>query len=342
MLTAGSWVVVGLDNGGNKNSATVLDATGRFLVDQLIESPSRVTEGPDIAVEALALSYADILQRTAVDPSQVRAIGLDTPGPASALGVISSKGSTNFAHAGWGNFDFRGALEARLGLPVVYNNDGNAAALYAHHQLFGPVAPQRSSISAIVGTGLGGGVIVDGRVVKGAAGFAGELGHVHIPMYGLLGDGQPLPQCNCGFAGDAESVASLTAIEKNLLPYWLTRFPDHPLGKVGSMHQSAKLVRTYGVNGDTLALKIFEQQAMAIGRLFTIAANFTDPDAYFVGGGVVEASPEFREWFLTTVRAHTTLREEQAQVARFEVVVDLDMAGARGAAIAALETVHHA
>jgi glucokinase len=342
MLPSGSWVVVGLDNGGNKNSATVLDSSGRFLVDRLIESPSRVTEGPEIAVEALALTYLDILQRTAVDPLHVRAIGLDTPGPASANGVISSKGSTNFAHAGWANFDFRGALEARLGLPVVYNNDGNAAALYAHHQLFGPVAMQRSSISAIVGTGLGGGVIVDGRVVKGAAGFAGELGHVHIPMYGLIGTDQSLPQCNCGFAGDAESVASLTAIEKNLLPYWLTKFPDHPLGKVGSLHQAAKLVRSYGENGDALALKIFEQQAMAIGRLFTIAANFTDPDAYFVGGGVVEAAPEFREWFLTAVRAHTTLRDEQAQVARFEVVVDLDMAGSRGAAIAALETVHEA
>ena len=65
----------------------------------------------------------------------VRAVGLDTPGPASAEGVISSKGSTNFAHAGWRGFDFRGALEARLGLPVIYNNDGNAAALYAHHVL---------------------------------------------------------------------------------------------------------------------------------------------------------------------------------------------------------------
>jgi glucokinase len=340
MQTAGNWVVVGLDNGGNKNSATVLDATGRFLVDKLIESPSRVTEGPEIAVAALAASYADILQRTGIDAAQVRAVGLDTPGPASADGVISSKGSTNFAHAGWRNYDFRAALEARLGLPVVYNNDGNAAALYAHHQLFGAVAMQRSSISAIVGTGLGGGVIVDGKVVKGAAGFAGELGHVHIPMHGLLGEGQGLPQCNCGFSGDAESVASLTAIEKNLLPYWLTQFTDHPLAKVESIAQAAKLVRAYGENGDPLALRIFEQQAMAIGALFTIAANFTDPDAYFVGGGVVEAAPHFREWFLTTVRKHTQLREEQAAVARFEVVVDLDMAGSRGAAIAALETVH--
>ena len=75
---------------------------------------------------------------------------------------------------------------------MVYNNDGNAAALYAHHGHFGPVAGERSSISAIVGTGLGGGVIESGRIIKGAAGMAGELGHVHIPMHGLLLDGQPI------------------------------------------------------------------------------------------------------------------------------------------------------
>lgn len=340
MSNAESWVVVGLDNGGNKNSATVLDASGRFLINELIERPSLVLEGPVKAVDALVATYADVLQRAVVDPGQVRAVGLDTPGPASADGVISSRGSTNFSQPAWRNFDFRSALEARLGVPVVYNNDGNAAALYAHHQLFGPVALERSSISAIVGTGLGGGVIVDGRVVKGGAGFAGELGHVHIPMEGLLEEGQPLPCCNCGFTGDVESVASLTAIEKNLLPYWLTRFPEHPLAQVGSMAKAAKLVRGYGEQKDPLALAIFEQQAMAIGRLFTIAANFTDPDAYFVGGGVVEAAPHFREWFLGRVRHHTSLREEQELVARLEVVVDLDMAGARGAAIAALETVH--
>ena len=332
-----TWFVVGLDNGGNKNNATVLDASGRFLVDCMVETPSRVLEGPDVAVEALAQSFAAILGRTGIPREQVRVVGLDTPGPASAEGVISSRGSTNFAHAGWRGFDFRGALEARLGLPVVYNNDGNAAALYAHHVCFGSEAGQHSSVSAIVGTGLGGGVIEAGRIVKGAAGMAGELGHVHIPMEGLLAEGQPLPQCNCGFRGDAESVASLTGIENNLLPYWLRRFEGHELGRVESIAKAAKLVRTYGEKGDPLARKIFEQQAIALGHLFTIAANFTDPSAYFVGGGVVETAPEFRNWFLATVRRHTALRQEQARAARFALVPDLDMAGARGAAVAALE-----
>jgi glucokinase len=78
---------------------------------------------------------------------------------------------------------------------------------------------------------------------------------------------------------------------------------------------------------------------MAIGRMFTIAANFTDPDAYFVGGGVVEAEPHFRDWFLALVQEHTLLRAEQRQVAEFLVVPDLDMAGARGSAMAALNAI---
>ena len=143
------------------------------------------------------------------------------------------------------------------------------------------------------------------------------------------------------FTGDLESVASLSGIERNLLPYWLSRYPGHPLAELAASSPSAAArgVRAYGEDGDELAMRIFTQQATAIGRMFTIAANFTDPDAYFVGGGVVESAPHFRDWFLGAVRAATPLREEQRAVARFEVVADLDMAGARGSALAALRAV---
>jgi glucokinase len=336
--TPRSWVVVGLDNGGTCNNATVLDATGQFLVDHLVENPSLVHEGPEMAVEQLAEAFTAILALTSTPQSLVRAVGLDTPGPASADGVISSKGSTNFNQVSWHGFDIRGALEARIGLPVVYNNDANAAALYAHHQHFGADAAERSSVAAIVGTGMGGGVVEAGRVIRGAAGMAGELGHVQIPLHDVLEDGQPVPQCNCGFAGDVESVASLTGIKKNLLPYWLSRFPDHPLA-AEPVDRAAKQLRGLGEREDPMALAVFAQQAKAIGKLFTIAANFTDPSAYFLGGGVVEASPKFRQWFLNTVREHTQLRREQTAAATFALVPDLDMAGARGAAVAALDTV---
>jgi glucokinase len=336
MADSGQWVAVGLDSGGTAINATVLDSAGRFLVDGMVETPSCVRDGPDKAIEALARSLDHVLEVTGIQRAAVRAVGLDTPGPVSAHGVISSKGATNFSGPEWRGFDVRRALETRLGLPVVYNNDANAAALYAHYAHFGPdEATRRSSVSVIVGTGLGGGVIEAGQVVRGAAGMAGELGHIWIPMDGLLGPGQSVPNCNCGLSGDAESVASLTAIEKNLLPYWLSQFPGHELITAGSVSIAAKRVRAYAEAGDPLALRIFEQQAMAVGRLLTIAANFTDPDVYFVGGGVVEAAPHFRDWFLGQVRENTTLREEQARAASIMLVPDLDMAGARGSAIAA-------
>jgi len=337
MPDQGAEVVVGLDNGGTTNNATVLGSGGQFLVDHMLETRSRVQEGPEYAIEALTGAFEQVLEVTGTKRAMVCAIGLDTPGPASATGVISTRGAVNFLHPAWRGFDIRGALEAALGLPVIYNNDGNAAALYAHYKQLGQAAATSSSVSLIVGTGLGAGVVEAGQVIRGAAGMAGELGHIRIPLDGLLAPGQEPPVCNCGLTGDAESIASLTGIEKNLLPYWLTRFPGHELAQVGSLAKAAKLVRGFGEAGDPMALEIFGQQAMALGRVLSMAANFTDPHVYFLGGGVVEAEPAFRDWFLDRVREHTDLREEQQRVASFALVPDLDMAGARGAAIAARE-----
>lgn len=332
-------VVVGLDVGGTKTNATVLADDGTFLVHRMVETSSCVRQGPEAAIAAIGAAMRHALEVAGMPPDSVLAVGLDTPGPASATGVISSKGSTNFSEPEWWGYDIRAAVEAHLHLPVIYNNDGNAAALYAHGRYFGADASKRSSVSAIVGTGLGGGVIEGGRVIKGASGMAGELGHIQIPMAGLLGPDQDMPRCNCGVSGDVESVASLTGIQNNLLPYWLSRHPDHPLHREGSVADAAKLVRGLAEGGDELAKQIFEQQALAIGRLFTIASNFVDPDAYFVGGGVVETAPHFRDWFLNLVSESTELRPEQRAVAEFAVVEDLDMAGARGAAMAAMNAI---
>jgi predicted NBD/HSP70 family sugar kinase len=305
-------------------------------MDTMAELPSLVREGPEKGIQALVDSLDKVLAMTGVSRGQVRAVGLDTPGPASAMGVLATGGATNFGHPGWHRFDIRGALEERIGIPVLYNNDGNAAALYAHHVRHGGMSPERSSVSAIVGTGFGGGVIQDGRIVKGAAGFAGELGHMPIPLNGILQPNQPVPSCNCGLEADAESIASLTGIQRNLLPYWLTQYPEHELA-AASISRGAKMVRGYAEQGDEMALAIFRQQALAIGHVLSLAAKFTDPHTYFVGGGVIEAAPHFRDWFLDTVREGTELYVEQAEVAEITLVPDLDMAGARGSAIAAAE-----
>src|SRR5260370_31947731 len=126
------WVVVGLDNGGTTNNGTILDSGGRFLLDRLAEVPSDVREGPDQAIQSLVVAVERVLGLTGVPISAVRAVGLDTPGPASGEGVISSKGATNFGHVRWRGFDIPRALADPLRPPGIYNNDRKPAAVYPH------------------------------------------------------------------------------------------------------------------------------------------------------------------------------------------------------------------
>ena len=144
--------------------------------------------------------------------------------------MLSARGSTNFVHANWAGFDIRESLAHKLGKPVPYLNDANAGALWGHYAIFGPNSHE-TSISIVIGTGNGGGIILDGNVVKGKNGFGGELGHVLIPYQSIAGTAGMKPECNCGRTGDLESVCSLTAIERTLLPYFLPRYPGHELGK---------------------------------------------------------------------------------------------------------------
>jgi predicted NBD/HSP70 family sugar kinase len=235
----GARAVVGLDVGATSINASVVDGTGRFLVDRLVGRQPGARR-PRRGGRALAGAMEHVLALTGT-PVRGHRRRPGHPGPASADGVISSRGSTNFSQPAWRGFDFRGALEDRLGIPVVYNNDGNAAAFYAHHVHFGPDARDRSSVSAIVGTGLGGGVIETGRVVPGAAGMAGFGHHVRWATCSATASRQV---CNCEPVRRG-GVASLTGIEKNLLPYWLDRFRStawHPPPRSANRRWSGRSV----------------------------------------------------------------------------------------------------
>ena len=141
---------------------------------------------------------------------------------------------------------------------------------------------------------------------------------------------------NCGRIGDLESLCSLTAIEKTLLPYYLQRYPSHGLAKLES-HQAAKLVRGLADQGDPMSKEIFRVQAHALGLFFDEMVNTFDPDALIIGGGVLETSLEFQRWFLAEIRVGMpTQRAEQANIP-IHVMPNGDTAGARGAALEALK-----
>ena len=327
-------IVAGIDLGGTAVNFTLLDSTGdRFLLQGLCEHPARSTEGPDVCLRQIADGLAMAAQKAAVPLADIVAVGLDTPGPASADGVLSARGSTNFAHPAWAGFDLRGQLAERLQRRVVYLNDGNAAALWGHTALFGSDEPA-TSISVIIGTGTGGGIVVDGRMVTGRNGFGGEVGHVLIPWRSIPGIEDLEPPCNCGRTGDLESLCSLTGIRQTLLPHFLSRHPGHPLHGVEPA-QAAVKVRGLADGGDAMSLDIFRVQARALGLFVDQMVNVFDPDGFLVGGGAMEASQAFRDWFVGEVRAGMPAQREE-QVPRIELMPDGDTAGARGAALEAV------
>ena len=328
-------VVAGVDLGGTAINYTIVNAEERFLVEGLCEHPALSTQGPDVCLRQIEDGLNIAVQKAGVNLNDVVAVGLDTPGPASSTGVLSARGSTNFVHPDWAGFDIREKLEGRLGRPVTYLNDGNAGALWGHFTIFGGES-RETSISAVIGTGLGGGVIVDGNVVKGKMGFGGELGHVLIPYQSIAGTEGLKPECNCGRTGDLESLCSLTAITKTLLPYFLVRYPGHELANM-DVSKAAKLVRGMAEKGDSLCREIFRVQAHALGLFFDEMVNTFDPDALIIGGGALETGVDFQSWFIAETRAGMPgQREEQAAIPIY-VMPNGDTAGARGAAIEALK-----
>ena len=333
-------VVAGVDLGGTAVNYTMIDAGGQFLIEGLCEHPALSTQGPDVCLRQIEEGLKIAVEKAGVTLDDVVAVGLDTPGPASSAGVLSARGSTNFVHPEWAGFDIREKLENRLGRTVTYLNDGNAGALWGHFSIFG-AGSRGTSISAIIGTGLGGGVIVDGSVVNGRAGFGGELGHVLIPYQSIAGTEGLRPVCNCGRTGDLESVCSLTAIAKTLLPYFLPRFPGHEFEKL-DLKQAAKLVRGRAEKGDPLCREVFRVQAHGLGLFFDEMVNTFDPDALIIGGGALETGPDFQRWFIEETRAGMpNQREEQASIP-IHVMPNGDTAGARGAAIEALNLARRA
>jgi glucokinase len=329
------YVVAGVDLGGTAINYTLLDSDGNFLIESLCEHPALSREGPAVCLQQIAEGLEIAVEQAGVALSDIVVIGLDTPGPASADGVLSAEGSTNFLHEGWCSFDIRANLANLLKKPVTYLNDGNAAALWGHYSLFG-AGSKTTSLSAIVGTGLGGGVIVEGAVVKGRMGFGGELGHVLIPYQSIRGIEGLFPECNCGRMGDLEALCSLTAITKTLLPYFLARNPDHPLAALNDVKAAAKKVRGMAERGDELCLNIFRVQANALGLFFDAMVNIFDPDALIVGGGAIETSKAFQDWFLSMILdAMPGQRPEQADIP-IHIMPNGDTAGSRGAAIDAM------
>ena len=202
--------------------------------------PSRVLEGPEAAVEALAQAMTNVLAITGVPPrAGVARSAWTRPGRPAPTGSSRRKGSTNFSQPAWRGFDFRrrAAGPARpAGRLQQRRQRGRALRALRPLRRRGRDPLRRSPRSSAPGSAAAS--IEAGQVVtrRGRHGRRARS-RAHPDATGCSSEGQPIPTCDCGFLGDVESVASLTGIERNLLPYWLTRYPDHPLRQAESIRR---------------------------------------------------------------------------------------------------------
>jgi glucokinase len=264
-------LAIGVDIGGTKVAAGVVDPDGQILARLRRDTPAH---DPDKVEDVIA----DCIRELAAN-HDVEAAGL------GAAGFVDAARSTVlFApNLAWRNEPLRAAVEQRTGLPVVVENDANAAA-WAETR-FGAGHGQPNTVTLTVGTGLGGGVVLGGQLIRGAFGAAAEVGHMI-----LVPDGRP---CGCGLLGCWEQYASGRALVTEARQR-AARSPEEArllleLGDGRPESVTGPMVTMAAVAGDPVALASFEAVGTWLGHGMADLAAILDPRVFIIGGGVSEA-----------------------------------------------------
>jgi glucokinase len=305
---------VGIDIGGTKIAAMRISPGGEIRASTVVPSPATDQEAALPAIEAAAASVLD---------DGVVAIGVGMAG----LVDVRSGVLLYTPNLVWRNLPLEGRLAERFGLPVIVENDATAAA-WAESRV-GASQGCDDSLFVGVGTGIGGGIVAGGRLVRGAHGLAGEIGHVIVEPGG--------PVCGCGNQGCWEQVASGLAIARAGRRA-VTDEPGSAVARLagGDPHRATgELVTVAAQEGDEVAVAILAEVARRLGEGVAGLVNVFDPDVVVIGGGVGEAgdllfSP-LREAYVATV--------EGADVRPEVPIVPAQLgndAGAIGAALLAL------
>ena len=301
-------LVFAADLGGTHLRVALVDDTGTILHQLKQETPKG--DSAELIVDALASAAG----KWRCDERSVVAASLMVPGAVDSdkAVVVQAPNLPSLV-----NFGLKAALEHRLGWPVFLENDANAAAV--GEMWLGAARGCHDVVSVTLGTGVGGGVILDGKLWRGAHGSAGEIGHTTVdPFSGV--------KCKCGNTGCLEMFASATAIVR------MTReqLPLFPKSKLNDAELSAEKVYDAGRDGDELALAIFKRFGVYLGIGLANLINLIDPQIIVVTGGVVNGWDLFAEEMYRQVRERAfRTTAQQVKIARAECG---DNAGLLGAA----------
>lgn len=303
MITLSEQWIVGVDLGGTTTKLAFINLNGEILHKWEIPTDNS-DEGQNITTNianAIDLKLLELKEQKA----KLIGIGMGAPGPIDyEKGVV-----LNCVNLGWkDNFPLQESLHSLTNLPVVIENDANCAALGEMWDGAGKGA--RDLVCVTLGTGVGGGVIANGDIVRGVNGAAGEIGHITSVPFG----GSP---CNCGKSGCLETIASATGI---------VRLAENELSNAEAKGQlalifaetgrvTAKDVFDCARKGDVLAKKIVDEVAFHLGFVLANIANTLNPEKIVLGGGVSRAGDilldavkvNFSMFAFTAVRESTTL-----------------------------------
>ena len=265
--------VFGVDIGGTTVKMGMFTSEGELL--DKWEIPTRTEDSGSNILPDIAGSIREKMDKAGVQTGDVAGIGISVPGPVDDEGIIHK-----CVNLGWGVFNISEEMKKYIDLPVFAGNDANAAALGEVWKGGGKGC--KNVVVVTLGTGVGGGIIVNGKVLSGYIGAGGEIGHIHI-------DDNETEKCGCGNTGCLEQYASATGIAR--LAVRRLEKDDEPSSMRSAAHMNAKVVFDAVKAGDKVATEVAEQFGQILGKGLSIVADVTNPEVFVIGGGVSKAGP---------------------------------------------------
>lgn len=267
----------GADIGGTTVKLGLFDADG-IVLDKW-EIPTHTENEGSAVLPDIAKAILDKIEEKKLNREEIAGVGVDVPGPVAADGSVP-----HTANLGWGYKAVTKELSELTGLPCKAGNDANVAAL--GEMWLGGGKGHRDVLMITLGTGVGGGIVIDGQILTGAHGAGGEIGHIHVK------DGET-EHCGCGNQGCLEQYASATGIAR-LEREWLKK-SDEP-SVLRDREISAKSVFDAVKEDDALAKKIAEEFGTYLGKAVASMTAILDPEIIVIGGGVSKAGPILLEY----------------------------------------------
>lgn len=303
-----------LDLGGTKLRGLVADPEGRVLGEEI--RLSHAGEGVEVVVDRMVGALEAALDQAGVGVADLKAVGVASPGAVDVgRGVVPGAPQL----PGWHEVPLREIMSRRLGLAVHLENDATAAAMGEH--AFGGGRGTQHMLYLTVSTGVGGGIIIDGKLYRGASGAAGELGHITIDPNG--------PPCGCGARGHLESLVSGTAIARRGAEL-VAKGESQVLAELSEREGpvTAEMMGRAVEIGDVASREAFRQAGHYLGIALASFVNIFNPEAILIGGGVARSGDLFMEQARTTMQG-LAMRQPLGDV-RLDLAVLGDRAGPLG------------